>query len=119
MISHKKAVKNLYNIIDREIGDQSNPLDILYVTNKVVQLLQIDDEKQKSILGETIIIDDELISVDDAMNDNSFDYVFSQKCSLFPNNEDDNIFQLKRENSIDIERIISWTNIHQIKLKRV
>ena len=107
MFSHKKAVKNLYNIFDREIGNKTTPLDILYVSNKVVHLIQKDDEKQKSILGELTITDDELISVDEAMNDNSFDYIFSQKCSLFPNNEDDNIFQLKRDNSISIERIIS------------
>ena len=103
---HIKAIKTIYKIIDDEVGNKIPPLDILYTSNKIIESIKKEDKKHKTILGHNLKADNELIAVDEAMNDNSFDYVFSQKCSLFPNNEDDNIFHLKKDNSITLERIL-------------
>ena len=103
---HNKAVRAIYNIIDNKVGNKIPPLDILYASRKIIENIKKDEKIQKSILGLNFKIDDELIPVDQAMNDNSFDYVFSQKCSLFPNNEDDNVFNLKNDNTITLERIL-------------
>ena len=103
---HNKAVRAIYNIIDNKVGNIVPPLDILYASRKIIENIKKDEKNQKSILGLNFNIDDELIPVDQAMNDNSFDYVFSQKCSLFPNNEDDNVFNLKNDNTITLERIL-------------
>ena len=103
---HIKALKTIYKIIDNEVGNKISPLDILYTSREIIESIKKDDKKHKSILGQNLRTDNELISVDEAMNDHSFDYVFSQKCSLFPNTEDDNIFHLKKDNSITLERIL-------------
>lgn len=103
---HNKAVRAIYNIIDNKVGNIVPPLDILYASSKIIENIKKNEKIQKSILGLNFNIDDELIPVDQAMNDNSFDYVFSQKCSLFPNNEDDNVFNLRNDNTITLERIL-------------
>ena len=102
----QKAIRSIYNIIENEIGNKIPTLDILYTSNKIIETIKLEDQKEKLILGDHFKINNELISVDEAMNDNSFEYVFSQKCLLFPNNEDDNIFNLKNDNTINLERII-------------
>ena len=102
----QKAIRSIYNIIESEIGNKIPTLEILYASNKIIESIKLEDQKDNSILGKHLKIDDELIAVDEAMNDNSFDYVFSQKCSLFPNTEDDNIFNIKNDNTISLERIL-------------
>ena len=103
---YNKAVKTIYNIIDKKVGDKIPALDILYASQFIIKKIKKEDKNHGSISGYNFNIDNELIPVDEAMNDNSFDYVFSQKCSLFPNYEDDNVFNLKNDNTITLERIL-------------
>ena len=103
-MSKQKAIRTIFNVIESEVGDNNTPLEILYVSSKIIENVKKDYENLKSFsLNDTYT--SEVISVDEAMNDNSFDYVFSQKCTLFPNYEDDNIFNLKRDNVLSLERI--------------